>query len=85
MKKILLLCAALIAAIFFTGCGGDKPTSDAKIKVVAANFPEFAPEKGGEFLGGRRAASEPWRERKFFGGIGNSLGMLGVGIEEMTK
>lgn len=41
MKKILLLCAALIAAIFFTGCGGDKPTSDAKIKVVAANFPEF--------------------------------------------
>lgn len=50
MKKILLLCAALIAAIFLTGCGGDKPTSDAKIKVVAANFPEY--DWAREIIGG---------------------------------
>ena len=51
----------------------------------AAHFPEFALEKGGEFLGGRSAASEPRRERKVFGCVGDSLGMLGVGIEEVAK
>ena len=51
----------------------------------AAHFTEFALEIGGDFFGGRCAASKPRRERQVLGGIGDFLWVFRVGIEEMSE